>query len=218
MEFLAEHRGGPPKPLPKTPYLARERYDGGPFLSYAVRKRKATAALDETPFDLVQWTRSNELNPTPVEEQASFLQTWLYFGLLSEMAGANAADEASFDPASTKAVDRVYEKVLKENGKYVKLDEETLQELLGPPQDTEERKRYLLHVKECVSYTQKMIWGAPNDLNHSVRSSICALGELFTTKIGFEFEVLKMPQFSADWSKGFLDDKAKTIMVSNSVS
>lgn len=50
MEFmlLPVHRGDPPIPVPQTPYLCRERYDGGPWMTYPQRKGKTITAWNGT--------------------------------------------------------------------------------------------------------------------------------------------------------------------------
>ena len=224
MEFhlLPVHRGDPAIEVPKTPYLARERYDGGPFLSYLFRKGKATKALDGTPFDSLEYRRAEWINPTPIKEQVSFFQTWLYFGLIAEFAGVNAADEASFDSTSsksTKDIEHIYKLLLKQNNQYVKLDTDTLEELLALgrtrlPKDPGARKQHYLHIKTCLAYTHAIILTVPRSFDHRVRCSICALGELFTTTLNYAFTLMKVPTFfPGSWGTGFLDEEAKSIMV-----
>ena len=84
MEFhlLPIHRGNPPILVPDTPFVSRERYDGGPWLSYSARKGKGAYALNGTPFDSISHQRAERRNSTPVDEQELFFQVWLYFGLL----------------------------------------------------------------------------------------------------------------------------------------
>ena len=50
MEFLLlpTHRGDPPIPVPRTPYVCKERYDGGPWISYPERQGKSITAWNGT--------------------------------------------------------------------------------------------------------------------------------------------------------------------------
>jgi hypothetical protein len=93
MEFalLPLHRGNPPIPVPRIPHISKERYDGGPWISYPSRNGKPLSAWDGKTFDLLEYHRSQRVNPTPLEELEPFIQTWLYFGLLAEFLCVNVS-------------------------------------------------------------------------------------------------------------------------------
>jgi hypothetical protein len=222
MEFhlLPIHRGDPPIPVPRTPFVSRERYDGGPWLSYSARKGKAAHALDGTPFDSLSHQRAECINPTPVDEQESFFQTWLYFGLVAEFTGVNSVDEASFDPDKRQGIDHIYNTILVLDGdqSYVKLDQKTLGILLDLgraklPSDIDGKKKYYNHLQLCLSYVHVMISMVPKEFNHAIRCSILALGELFTFSTNFALEALQVPlSFGRSWSTSFLSDEMKESM------
>jgi hypothetical protein len=222
MEFhlLPIHRGDPPIPVPRTPFVSRERYDGGPWLSYSARKGRAAHALDGTPFDSLSHQRAEHINPTPVDEQESFFQTWLYFGLIAEFTGVNAVDEAFFDPDKRQGIDHIYNTILVSDSdqSYVKLDQETLGTLLvlgraKLPPDLEGKKKYYCHLQLCLSYVHAMISMVPKEFNHAIRCSILALGELFTVSTNFALEALQVPlSFGRTWSASFLSDEMKESM------
>jgi hypothetical protein len=73
----------PTSPLEKVTYVGKDRYDGLPFLGYAKRKGKLNYG-DPSPnlliIDRGPVTRNYFMAP---EEEEPFLQTWLFFGLLS---------------------------------------------------------------------------------------------------------------------------------------
>ncbi|KAJ6441650.1 LOW QUALITY PROTEIN: HET domain-containingprotein [Purpureocillium lavendulum] len=84
----------PAAPTPPCPYVCAERWDGGPFRSYAVRKGRAglvPTALRDTPGAEVapDVFYAEPMYPTPRAELEPFLQTWLFFGLVAEMLGLN---------------------------------------------------------------------------------------------------------------------------------
>jgi hypothetical protein len=92
MEFLLlpHYRVDPPAPIPKTPHVCQERYDGGPFLSYPARVGKAhfgTAYLDRMTFNLTE-----RAYPAPTADLEAFIQNWLFFGLIAEFLGATSED------------------------------------------------------------------------------------------------------------------------------
>ena len=81
----------PENPLPttldKVPLLVVESYDGGPFLTYPLRKQKPWMLPNVNDPHHVPYALFEKLHPTPKEEQESFMQTWLFFGLLNEVLG-----------------------------------------------------------------------------------------------------------------------------------
>lgn len=81
----------PENPLPatvdKVPRLCVEKYDGGPFLTYPIRKNKPWVVPDVNDSLYLPYASYEKMKPTPKEEQESFMQTWLFFGLLNEVLG-----------------------------------------------------------------------------------------------------------------------------------
>ena len=75
----------------QVPYVCKASYDGGPFLTYPARQEKHAIlhAIAEGRFNTIR-----EVHPGPIDELESFLQTWLFFGLLKEILGD------IFDPGS----------------------------------------------------------------------------------------------------------------------
>lgn len=63
-----------------VPYVCRESYDRGPFLTYPVRMGR-THVLPNAGAVLDQY------NPTPTQDLEDFFQTWLFFGLINEFLG-----------------------------------------------------------------------------------------------------------------------------------
>jgi hypothetical protein len=220
MEFhlLPAYRGDPPIPVPRTPYLSREKYDGGPWMSYPTRKGRPIPEWDGTKLDHMAYYSAQWVNPRPTAEEESFLQTWLYFGLISEFTGANASnsdgDSAPLDTGSKEILDQLYNAVLVEDGgrTYVKLDKECLDlfKEIGRsrmPTDPEARKNRFKHLILCLKYAHSVLYGAPKDFDHSVKFSIAALAELYTTTTKFFLERLQVPvTFAGIWSVGFLTE------------
>jgi hypothetical protein len=103
MDLLIQPKN-PVRPVPSVSYRETECYDGGPFLTYPLRKNKPwmipNDELGETNF------RTHDvLHPTPHEELEAFLQIWLYFGLIFEFYYfENEATEAPVD----KKIQMVY--------------------------------------------------------------------------------------------------------------
>lgn len=223
MEFilLPAHRGNPPLSTPRTPYVCQERYDGGPWLSYPERVGKSISAWNGSSFDYTEYHRSSKANPTPIPELESFLQTWLYFGLIAEFAGINASSEDNIEQGSSDFIERMYKTMLYQEGDkiYVNLDSEFLDSLLvvaisNMPRDPDELKQRYEHLVLCLTYAQPVFSTSPATINHSVKYSIGALGEILNETTNLGLERLGIPRtFSRQWSIGFLDQGATSTML-----
>jgi hypothetical protein len=224
MEFLLSptHRGNPPISIPGTPYVAEERYDGGPWISYLSRNGKVNNTFNGSSFDFMEHVRAESVNPTPVKEKESLLQTWLYFGLIAEFVGINAGDNTR--PAkhqdSEKLVEQIYDSLLvRGDGQtWVRLDVDHLEGFLAMgkahlPQDPDAREKRYNHLNECLTCTHQVLANLLKEFNHAIKSSIAALGELFTHSLGAELERLQVPRsFGRNWGRGFLNEEAKASM------
>ena len=71
-----------------VPYVVTTPYDGGPFLTYAVRQGRPWLSLPpDSRKGIVEHMYPEKLQPLEKEEQEAFFQTWLFFGLLREVLG-----------------------------------------------------------------------------------------------------------------------------------
>jgi hypothetical protein len=82
MDLLIQPKS-PVRPVPRVRYRETEYYDGGPFLTYPLRKNKPWM-LPNDELGENNLGAHEVLLPTPHEELETFLQTWLYFGLIFE--------------------------------------------------------------------------------------------------------------------------------------
>ena len=71
-----------------TPYVCRQSYDGGTFLTYPLRVDRAYLLPEAEPESgrLPLW-HHEKIHPTPTQHLEDLLQTWLFFGLLHELLG-----------------------------------------------------------------------------------------------------------------------------------
>jgi hypothetical protein len=79
--------------LDKVPYLCVEKYDGGPFLTYPRRKEVPWVTPDVEVSLYLPHTAFEMMHPTSKEEQESFMQAWLLFGLFNEVLGDSFREE-----------------------------------------------------------------------------------------------------------------------------
>jgi hypothetical protein len=80
--------------LKKVPLVGHIRYDGGDWLSYPQRRESRWPKLDgydTLPHDILHTYK--EIGEITWNEQEPFLQTWHFFGLLSEFFGGNIVQE-----------------------------------------------------------------------------------------------------------------------------
>ena len=230
MEFalLPFHRGNPPIPIPKTPYISKERYDGGLWTSYPSRRGWQLSAWDGKYFDLQEYHRSERVNPTPLAELEPFIQTWLYFGLLSEFLCVNLSGFKEGTPSVNEKelraiVDLIYDATLIQDGnrKYVNLSSDNLNSFLQStrqrlPKETEIMRKFYQHLNHCLSCTSSMLAALPAGFNHAVKCSIAALAELLMNTVNTAFRLIGLkPDFGRFWGKGFLDNEAKNLMKSH---
>jgi hypothetical protein len=233
MEFLLvpTYRGTPPIPVPRTPYVSRTRYDGGPWDSYPARMGMSSlSAWDGNTFDQLEYHRLERLNPTPLEDLEQFLQTWLYFGLLAEFlrGDTSASESISSPPKDAKSkdiIEGIYKAILVPDGDktFIKLDSDCLNSFLQDarpriPNDPKVKKKYYDRLMLCLHCTNSVMWVVPKTFNHGVRCAIAALGELLTNTIYVASKLLEaQPTFTklpGGWGfrRWFLDEDAKTSM------
>ncbi|KAG8422117.1 hypothetical protein J3459_010702 [Metarhizium acridum] len=178
----------------QTPYLCIEHWDGGLFRTYSHRKHKTSIipVLLRTVPDIPPADQPylENLYPTPKEELQPLIQTWLYFGMLAEMLGLNEiapgvrlVEEA----AATEEISRLHKQLTREeNGQTVLTAAEIL--TWGPLflerlQMAENEFDRLVYILQCLQWAMVMLHSTQENIDHAVRYSIAALGELFTTGI-----------------------------------
>ena len=224
MEFvlLPFNRGSPPIPVPKTLYVCHQRYDGGPFLSYPMRVGKAEAG---TAFsDLANYHRSERVNPTPLRDKESFVQTWLYFGFISEFLYANAKDETTGSPeleGSQEIIDQIYGMIVVQDGdnSYVSLNDEKLNRLLSIarprlPEGREARVKHYEHLLDCIAHAHPILTSLPREFNHTVKYATAGLYELIAQTISYVMSMLGIQLiFGRGWALGYLNQEAKESMM-----
>lgn len=89
MEHLPKPTGQAKSLFPAIPYLCQDRYDEGPFLDYPQRAGLPVSEVDPTIRLSPTLSSASQklLAAMPPAELQSFLQNWLFFGLLREVLG-----------------------------------------------------------------------------------------------------------------------------------
>ena len=213
----------------KAPYVCEERYDGGPFLTYAHRKDKTgtlqPGMLNKSPstglgVPVPSPVAYREMvHPRPQEEQERFYQTWLFFGLLAEFLSLNTQEDGTYLIDSSVAQielkglytdyvftenERVYVRALKI------MDCAPL--ILGRiTQGKVSVKARLSHLCECLRFTFVMLNSIHSEFDDNIKYSIAALGELFSNAINTLRSTWKIdiPLLGYSWARGFLRPKGE---------
>ncbi|KAK9443567.1 HET domain protein [Metarhizium brunneum] len=178
----------------QTPYLCIEHWDGGMFRTYGYRKHKTSiipVLLRVIPdMPTADQPYLENLYPTPKEELQPFMQTWLYFGMLAELLGLNEIAPGVRlveESAAKEEISKLHKQLTREeNGRTVLTATEIL--TWGPLflerlQMAENQFERLVYILQCLHYAMVMLQSTQENIDHAVRYSIAALGELFTTGI-----------------------------------
>lgn len=147
----------PALPRISVPLLATEAYDEGPFLNYPERRGWRMSRLDDGKRVYLCDNRV----PSAVEAK-SFLQTWLYFGLLHEAIGSvyKTFSFSSTDTSGATTVDSTkLEKVVIEwTTKLVPIAARSTKTVNGDMSvvDFEAVQRQCTHLNQCLWETRRL--------------------------------------------------------------
>lgn len=196
-----------PTTLDKVPYLCVEKYDGGPFLTYPYRMRKPWVLPDMNDPLYLPYASFERLTPTPKNEQESFMQAWLFFGLLNEVLGGSYREEDFLTQVPT------------ETGRFI-LCTKNLRPLLTAACESYfadasyEAQRKFDHFRQCVTLVVTVSFAFQSDFDWRLMCSIIALHEAVVfalngtaRKLGFE----TIP--SLPWAKRFFGEAVCTQML-----
>ncbi|KAJ6789168.1 hypothetical protein PWT90_03292 [Aphanocladium album] len=218
MDFLPLPRD-PTFGTPETPFLSSEDWDLGPFRTYLDRKYQDLdlAEAPELPNNNAIMTLKLQriFDAVPAPKIQSFVQTWLFFGLLAEFLSLNELEDGtrlvSLEDAQEEMAALYREfSTRSDNGQLltglplltktaVFTERVNLSGELGP-------RFHYLHW--CLIRSMLIINNCCNQLDYSVHYSIAGLGELFMTKLYAESHLTNprifMPAASFNWFRHYL--------------
>lgn len=171
-----------------VPYVCKKDYDGGPFLTYPARREDLNPVR---PVVLSEFSHLNPLNAMPVAELEAFIQTWLFFGLLTEIFGDLfvpsqyisthvALNEASITglspsfniPGSTKILN---------TSQLIPMVSAWMSRIQASNEPEEDRRSQYEHIAACLRMTLTLRAVQPSmrpDFNPWIRRCIASIGEL----------------------------------------
>lgn len=209
----------PTFPTPETPYLSSEDWDFGPFQTYLDRKY-GDLGLSEAPRlptgnGLLTLPLQRVFDAIPAAKLQSFVQTWLYFGLLAEFLSLNELEDGSrlisLDQAREEMAE-LYREFSKKGDNRKLL---TSVSVLGKIEIFAERVQlagelaprfHYLH--GCLTRSVLIINNSSQQLDFSVRYSMAGLGELFMTTLyarsHFVTPKIVLPSAGFNWFRDYL--------------
>ena len=195
-----------PGPGP-VPYVCKEAYDGGPFLTYPLRRKEPNPLANGTEMVNADF---NQVCSQPVAKLEAFIQTWLFFGLLAEVFGELFDPSVFVGPvASTNETQNVSktgqlmsilkswmalgpQKVLN-TSQLVPMVERWMKRIEVSKNLSDEKRVQYEHVASCLRLTSTVLQAVkPSvrpDFNPWIRLSIATIGELLTQAANFAYEI-----------------------------
>jgi hypothetical protein len=156
------------------------------------------------------------LYPTPKEEIQPFLQTWLWFGLLAEMLGLNEISPGVRiveDGLAAEEIRKLYENSVSltddDGNRYInaKVVIESSQAIAERIQLVPDKRERFIYIRDCLQYASLMVLSVSN-LEETVRYSICALGEYFSTglfrTVAQSKPKIDVPHVGFSWHQGYM--------------
>ena len=175
----------PTHSCPRVPYVSLQPYDGGPFLHYPERRPLS--------------------NSSSITELESFLQTWLYFGLLHEVLGQEFRLEGYLrDDDEGSRVCSTF--LLRDLGSWINQAREW-------NTGFREEKRY--HLACCLNAVSSSMFAlhtsSDGRFNRGIRQSIAALGETVSMAVRLALGP-NSPITIASFTTTYIDDRVRHTM------
>ena len=166
--------------LDTVPLVCQEEYDGKPFLEYPLRTGRPHFMTAGT--DFAAYNMHERMNSTSIPELESFLQVWLFFGLLQEILGDlyDYNDFWALDNTDSQRGKRA------STSKLLAL----VEAWVGKRQTHEVDQPSYEHIAECLRLTFTILHGASPDINRNLRVSIASVGEVLTYAVDTAFLVV----------------------------
>ncbi|OAA60851.1 HET domain protein [Cordyceps fumosorosea ARSEF 2679] len=219
MDFLPLPKD-PTFPTPETPFLSSQNWDFGPFRGFLDRKYQdlglTNAPQLPTTHALLTLPLQRIFDAVPAAKLQSFVQTWLFFGLLAEFLSLNELEDGtrlvSLDQAREEMAE-LYREFSTTGDDGQKLL--TAAPILGKADMFVERVKlagelaprfHYLHA--CLTRSVQVVNNTFNQLDYAIRYSVAGLGELFMTNIYASSHLVTprivLPTSSFNWFRDYL--------------
>ncbi|MCJ1365350.1 hypothetical protein MMC16_004471 [Acarospora aff. strigata] len=193
--------------LTKVPYVCKQKYDRGPFLTYPLRIDKAWIP-EIASHGLISPTIYQQFDTCPKEEQESFFQTWLFFGLLYEILDGAFFEEDYIDTTNPGCILLCTEELLPQLNRFWDSRKENV---------SEESFGQFDHIRDCLFMAAKL-WNATHpDFDWRIKYSIAVLSEVVGHGLQEAYTALKLggdTRLYDGWGSGFCGPQIRSQMLS----
>lgn len=189
------------------PFICKEAYDGGPFLTYPLRRKEPNPLANGNEMVARDF---NQVSSQTIAGLEAFIQTWLFFGLLEEIFG-DLFDPSQFvRPAAstneTRGVSKTSQRMsnlkswmalgsplVLDTSQLVSLLEKWMNRIKVSENSQDEKRMQYEHVASCLRLTftalQAIRHSLRPDFNPWIRLSIASIGELLTEAVDSAYEI-----------------------------
>ena len=193
----------PPGPS-LVPFVCKSEYDGGPFLTYSARPGLSNSVAHKILTDLVN---AGSASLIPLAELESVVQTWLFFGLLTEVLGILFKPSEYVQSVAASNSLGGQDKVM-DTSKLVPTVTLWMQQVHEAATTKEESRRQHQHIVKCLRLVGKALcaveyrrWPSFNPL---ITWSIASVGELLSEATKYVFAIDNDPRGNrsrATWAR-----------------
>ncbi|KAI4241580.1 MAG: hypothetical protein L6R42_011228, partial [Xanthoria sp. 1 TBL-2021] len=163
-----------------VPYVCKQEYDRGPFLTYYARLGLSDSVAHEIQLDHHYVGRNPQI---PLAELESLVQTWLFFGLLTEVLGTLFEPSQYVTSNFSANAQGSHDKVLN-TSQLVPAVNLWMQQVHEAANMKDESRSQYEHIAKCLHFVANMLTAIgpalQPDFNPLIRSSIASVGELLS--------------------------------------
>lgn len=169
MDHLPVVPNGTVQGLETVPYVCEKSYDGGPFLTYPIREKMFGMVTNTVNAGSDLFWDYLKRHLIPNKDFEAFCQTWLFFGLISELLG-NICTSADFVRSN-------------EAGKSRTISTSRLPALIEQWMTAVEDGSSVMtyeHVAKCLRLTHATLLAAGPEFDLNIKVCIASVGELLS--------------------------------------
>lgn len=214
------------RPLTRVPYVCRERYDGLDWVSFPARVGIQVPA--STPWSsLNPDQRYNLIQGHLSIDRTDFIQTYLFFGIISEFLGGNSTqpDPLSIahtaDAASSKSLRLLYDNTVLEDAEGLFVSTSKLIPMLDgvrknlPPEISARQEKYR-HLASCLQQAWHILSILGPVIDPVIRDSAAVMCEFFAHVTNYALRRVGVDDVTCrlQWGTGYIGSDIRESMLS----